>query len=143
MASVRTKNTKPEVRLRKALHRLGFRFRLHRKDLPGSPDIVFPSRRMIVFVNGCYWHGHGCQWGKLPKTRLEYWLPKIAANKERDARNLHDLKVLGWATHVVWECELRDFDTTINRVAHFLENGHYLGGEPAKGRYMGENKKGI
>ena len=120
MSSVRTKDTKPELVLRKALHGLGYRFRLHRKDLPGSPDIVFPSRRKVILVHGCYWHGHGCRWGKLPKTRLDYWQPKIEANRERDARNLSDLLSMGVTPLVVWQCELRELEDVIQRVVDFL-----------------------
>lgn len=122
MASVNTKNTKPEMAIRRALHALGFRYRLHRRDLPGSPDIVFPSRRKVVLVHGCYWHGHDCRYGKLPKTRLDYWEPKIAANRERDARNIRELESLGWRTHVVWQCEVRvDAATALRDLLIFLQ----------------------
>lgn len=120
MSSVRTKDTKPEMLLRRLLHRLGYRFRLHRRDLPGSPDIVFPSRRKVVFVNGCYWHGHECRWGKLPKSRLDYWGPKIEANRERDERHTRDLERLGWAALTVWQCELKQPDSAVQRVVDFL-----------------------
>jgi DNA mismatch endonuclease (patch repair protein) len=123
MSRVRAKNTKPEVVLRRALHGLGYRFRLHRKDLPGTPDIVFPSRRKVLFVHGCYWHGHECRWGKLPKSRLEYWQPKIEANRARDARHVADLERSGWAAMVVWQCELRQLQATLQQVVAFLENG--------------------
>jgi DNA mismatch endonuclease (patch repair protein) len=90
------------------LHKLGFRFRLHRGDLPGTPDIVLPRFRTALFVHGCYWHGHACRLGQLPKSNLEYWAPKIASNKERDARKQQELIDLGWNVVVVWQCELRD-----------------------------------
>ena len=92
MASVRSKNTKPEIIVRSAAHKLGFRFRIHRKDLPGNPDIVFPSRRVVIFVHGCFWHGHDCQHGKrLPITNAEYWHDKIKRNIERDTKVQREL----------------------------------------------------
>lgn len=135
MSSVRNKNTAPEVVLRRALHSLGYRFRLHRKDLPGSPDIVFPSRRKAIFVHGCYWHGHGCRWGKLPKSRLDYWTPKIEANRARDARRVDEMLRLGWAPMVVWQCELRNPDATVQRVVDFLDGSDFSGGGSELGRY--------
>jgi DNA mismatch endonuclease (patch repair protein) len=108
MRSVGTRNTGPEIVVRKLLHRLGLRFRLHRQDLPGRPDIVLPRRRTAVFVHGCFWHGHRCSKGRLPKSRPDYWIPKIAGNKRRDRRNLNSLKKLGWRPIVVWQCETRD-----------------------------------
>lgn len=107
MAAVRSKDTKPELFLRRALHALGYRYRLHRRDLPGTPDLSFPSRRAVIFVNGCFWHGHNCPAARLPKTRTGFWREKIEANRSRDAGNLQRLEVLGWRTLVVWECELR------------------------------------
>ena len=121
MSMVRQKDTKPELALRRALHRLGYRFRLHRRDLPGSPDIVFPSRKKVVFVHGCFWHGHGCRWGQLPKSRPEYWKPKIETNKERDKRALTELREAGWGPFVVWQCELRDLEGAVGRVEAFLK----------------------
>jgi DNA mismatch endonuclease, patch repair protein len=106
MASVRSANTKPELTLRRALHARGCRFRIHRRDLPGTPDLVFPSRRAVIFVNGCFWHGHYCRAGALPRTRREFWEAKISANKLRDERNITTLRQLGWRVSVVWECEL-------------------------------------
>ena len=91
--------------VRRILHRLGFRYRLHRRDLPGSPDIVFTSRRKVIFVHGCYWHGHDCRKGRLPKSRLDYWQPKIEANMKRDSRRLAELRALGWDSLIVWQCE--------------------------------------
>lgn len=122
MASVKSKNTKPEIALRSALHKLGYRFRLHRRDLPGSPDLVFPSRKKAIFVHGCFWHGHGCRWGKLPKSRLEYWGPKIAANKKRDRNKARLLRQYGWEAKTVWACQLRIENKTLNKIAEFL--GH-------------------
>lgn len=120
MSQVGQKNTKPELVLRRALHALGYRYRLHRRDLPGKPDIVFPSRRKAIFVHGCFWHGHGCKWGKLPKSRLDYWVDKIETNRERDKKAMRDLEAEGWEAIVVWQCELRDLASTINRVELFL-----------------------
>lgn len=122
MSKVGQKNTKPELALRRALHGLGYRFRLHRRDLPGSPDIVFPSRTKVVFVHGCFWHGHGCRWGRLPKSRPEYWQPKIETNKERDRRALTELQEAGWEPLVVWQCELRDLEGAVGRVEGFLKS---------------------
>src|SRR5262245_61627638 len=107
MARVGGKNTTPEWQVRRIVHSLGYRYRLHRRELPGSPDLVFPSRRKIIFVHGCFWHGHGCRWGKLPKTKLEYWAPKIEANRVRDDRKTKELRALGWRILPVWQCELR------------------------------------
>lgn len=115
-------DTAPEMLVRKALHRLGFRYHLHRKDLPGSPDLVFPSRGKAIFVHGCFWHGHGCRWGRLPKTKLEYWAPKIEANRARDARKQSELHRAGWKSLVVWQCELRNPDGALGRIMAFLDD---------------------
>ncbi len=96
----------PELRVRQVAHRLGYRFRLHRKDLPGKPDLVFPGRRMALFVNGCFWHRHaGCTLARLPKSRLEFWEPKLEGNRQRDFEVHEKLRVLGWNPAVIWECE--------------------------------------
>lgn len=109
MASVRSKNTKPEMRVRKTAHRIGYRYRLHRKDLPGKPDLVFPSRKIALFVHGCFWHGHPCNRGdRMPATNVEYWREKIARNQRRDNANLLRLRELGWTPVVVWECQTLD-----------------------------------
>ncbi len=108
MQANRSKDTTPEMAVRKMLHAAGYRFRLHRRDLPGKPDVVFTGRHKIVEIRGCFWHGHGCTpLGLLPRTRTEYWLPKIAANRERDARTLAGLAAAGWDVMEVWECHLR------------------------------------
>lgn len=107
MSGIRSKNTKPELTLRKQLHHLGLRYRLHVSSLPGRPDLVFPKRRAVVFVHGCFWHGHACPLFRLPKTRSEWWRAKIAKNKESDSKSLVELKTLGWRSMVVWECSLR------------------------------------
>lgn len=107
MAGIKGSNTKPEIYLRQMLHRAGFRFRLHRKDLPGRPDIVLPKYKTAIFVNGCFWHGHkDCKHFRLPKSRTEFWKGKIESNIARDKRNLALLKKSGWNPIVVWECKL-------------------------------------
>ena len=109
MALVRGRDTKPEMRVRKSLHAAGLRYRLHVRELPGKPDLVFPSRRVAVFVNGCFWHRHlGCRAARLPKSRLDFWGPKLAGNVERDERNRAALEEAGWCVMVIWECETRD-----------------------------------
>ena len=108
MSGIGGKNTKPELLVRKALFAAGFRFRLHRKDLPGRPDVVLPSRRVVVFVHGCFWHAHqGCRYAKSPATRREFWEAKLASNVERDRRATKALLSAGWRVLVVWECATR------------------------------------
>lgn len=121
MQSVKTKDTGPEQLVRKALFAAGYRYRLHRKDLPGKPDIVFPSCKKAIFVHGCFWHGHGCSKGKLPKSRTEYWGPKIEANRQRDERNVETLQCAGWDVLVVWQCELSDRASAFERIARFVD----------------------
>ena len=123
MSQVGSKDTKPEMVVRRALHRLGYRYRLHRRDLPGSPDLVFPSRRKVIFVHGCFWHGHGCRWGRLPRSRSEYWKLKVETNRERDIRNLAALAERGWKAITVWQCELKQPRETLDRIVAFLD-GH-------------------
>jgi DNA mismatch endonuclease, patch repair protein len=121
MARIRKTDTKPEMLVRQMLHALGYRFRLHRRDLPGNPDIVFPSRRKVVLVHGCFWHQHDCRLGaKKPRARPEYWHPKLQRNKERDARNLTALEAAGWSTLTVWECELSDTRALEGHLREFL-----------------------
>lgn len=111
MAGFKSKNTKPEILVRRALHRLGYRFRLHRRDLPGKPDIVLPKYRTAILVHGCFWHQHdGCRDARMPKTRQEYWTEKFRRNAERDAATVATLAGLGWNVEVIWECEARDKD---------------------------------
>lgn len=107
MSRIRGKDTKPEMLLRRGLHARGFRFRLHRRDLPGCPDLVFPQYHAVIFVNGCFWHGHDCPMFKLPATRTEFWAAKIAGNRARDAHALEGLAMLGWKALVLWECTLK------------------------------------
>ncbi|WP_444448534.1 very short patch repair endonuclease [Pseudomonas kurunegalensis] len=109
MRAVRRAHTKPEVLVRKAMHALGLRFRLHAKSLPGSPDIVLAKHHAVVFVHGCFWHRHpGCKYATTPKTRQEFWIPKFEGNVARDARKEAQLQELGWRVLIVWECETRD-----------------------------------
>ena len=107
MAGIKSKNTKPELIVRKDLHSRGFRFRLHRRDLPGRPDIVMPKYRTAIFVHGCFWHGHDCRTFKWPKTREDFWRTKIEGNRSRDAAALAELTELGWHVEFIWECDLR------------------------------------
>jgi DNA mismatch endonuclease (patch repair protein) len=121
MARIRKVNTKPELIVRKLLHRLGFRYLLYRRELPGNPDIVFPGRKKVILVHGCFWHRHDCPWGrKVPTSNRDYWLPKLRRNRARDKRNLIKLKALGWTPLTVWECELSDVDSLSARLVQFL-----------------------
>lgn len=121
MSRVRKKNTKPEVLVRQLLHTMGYRFRLYYRNLPGTPDIVFPGRKKVIFVHGCFWHRHsGCKKTTTPKTRQAFWTAKFASNVVRDARKLAQLHELGWATMVVWECEMHGADLQ-KRLRKFLE----------------------
>lgn len=106
MARIRSKGTTPEMRVRKILHAKGLRYRLHRHDLPGRPDIVLPRHQLIVFVHGCFWHGHACSRSHVPRSNLEYWLPKITRNKQRHQRTVRALRRMGWSVAVVWECQI-------------------------------------
>lgn len=122
MSLVRAKDTQPELLVRQLVHGLGFRYRLHRADLPGKPDLVFGPRKKIIFVHGCFWHGHeGCSKGRLPKSRLEYWGPKLEENKQRDRLNLDDLRKMGWAVLVLWQCELKDTERLTKCIVRFLD----------------------
>src|SRR5436853_5597255 len=105
MRLIRSKDTKPEMVVRKMVHSLGYRYALHRCDLPGRPDLVFAIRRKVIFVHGCFWHGHNCRLGRVPKSRLSYWLPKIEGNQGRDLRNLQKLRRQGWKCLILWECQ--------------------------------------
>jgi len=121
MSQIKTKGTAPELALRSALHSAGFRFRLHRKNLPGKPDIILPKYKCVIFVHGCFWHGHTCKRGaRVPHTHREYWERKIAANSKRDAENLTQLEMAGWQPMVVWECELRDLPALQAKLTGFL-----------------------
>lgn len=121
MARIGPRDTLPELRVRSLLHRLGYRFRLHRRDLPGTPDIALPGRAKAIFVHGCFWHGHTCKVGKMPKTRTAYWGPKIVANRKRDARKRRQLTAVGWRSIVVWECETKDEIRLARKLGRFLD----------------------
>ena len=122
MAAVGSKDTEPELKLRKMLHALGYRYRLHDARLPGKPDIVFARRRAAVFVNGCFWHRHeGCRYATTPKTDTDFWQSKFEANKARDKRNIVALKRLGWRVAVVWQCQLKSPQKVLSRVVRFLD----------------------
>jgi DNA mismatch endonuclease (patch repair protein) len=123
MSLVKTRDTSAETRVRSLVHGLGYRYALHKKGLPGKPDLAFVSRRKIVFVHGCFWHGHGCRCGRLPKSKLSYWRPKIQANKRRDRRNCRALRTAGWRILVVWQCQIKRPQILGKRVVEFLEDG--------------------
>ena len=123
MARIRGKDTQPELAVRRLLHRLGYRFRLHRRSLPGTPDIVLPTRRKVVFVNGCFWHGHKtCKVGGIPKTRTTFWTEKLVRNRRRDAQKVKALRAAGWSVAIVWECQTRPskLDGLERRLRRFL-----------------------
>lgn len=121
MRAVRSRDTTPERIVRRAVTALGYRYRLHKAALPGKPDLVFVSRRKVIFVHGCFWHGHDCKRGaREPKTNEDYWITKVQRNRERDARSLEALGEKGWSALVVWECETRNHDEVNARLALFL-----------------------
>jgi DNA mismatch endonuclease (patch repair protein) len=129
MSRVRGKNTRPEIALRRLIHLMGFRYRLHGRGLPGKPDLVFASRRKAIFLHGCFWHRHeNCALARLPKSRLDFWLPKLDGNRERDRRVQGELLALGWDLLVVWECELRDGVELRHRIQKFLGKNPESGG---------------
>ena len=123
MSHVSGKNTKPEITIRKIAHSLGYRFRLHKKELPGKPDIVFPKYKKVIFINGCFWHGHkNCNRSKLPTTNIKFWLEKIEGNKKKDKSNYIRLKKLGWDYLVIWQCGITKRNTKIleTKISKFL-----------------------
>ena len=125
MAAIGSKDTAPELAVRRLLHALGFRFRLHRRDLPGTPDIVLPGRRKAIFVHGCFWHGHpGCRFATRPATRPEFWAEKIGRNQTRDRIAVARLRRLGWSVATVWECSLRRPEHVAARLYRFLNSGY-------------------
>ena len=124
MSRIGPKHSKAEVTLRRLIHGLGYRFRLHVRDLPGCPDVVLPGRRKVIFLHGCFWHRHhGCSRASNPKSRLEYWLPKFERTVARDAKNQEQLADLGWDVMVVWECETKDPQSLLPRLVLYLETG--------------------
>lgn len=120
MRAIRSKDMAPELAVRRLVHGLGYRFRLHKKDLPGKPDLVFASRRKVIFVHGCFWHFHNCGEGHVPKSNRDYWLSKLQRNQSRDAKNRRLLKQQGWQSLVIWECEARRDDNSRKRITAFL-----------------------
>lgn len=122
MRAVKDRDTKPEMIVRRLVHGMGYRYRLHRKDLPGKPDLVFPRRQKIIFVHGCFWHQHECRRGsRVPKSNREYWKIKLQRNKQRDAFNKKKLEEMGWDTFVIWECETHAMDSLEKRIKSFVE----------------------
>lgn len=123
MQANRSQDTKPEMRVRQLVHGMGFRYRLHRRDLPGCPDLVFPSRKKAIFVHGCFWHQHcGCRRAHAPRSRLEYWRPKLQRNQMRDVAAQIALQASGWNVAVVWECETADVEQLIQRLKSFIDS---------------------
>lgn len=123
MRAIRSKDMKPEVAVRSLAHAMGYRFRLHRKDLPGKPDLVFPRHRAVVFVHGCFWHQHpspSCKDARLPKSNADYWMPKLERNQERDAEHETALKAKGWRVLVIWECQTKDKSALRQTLQAFL-----------------------
>ncbi|MBR8314249.1 DNA mismatch endonuclease Vsr [Burkholderia dolosa] len=123
MSRIKGRNTKPELIVRSLIHRMGYRYRLHGKGLPGRPDLVFAKRRKVIFVHGCFWHRHeGCRLARLPKSRLDFWRPKLEANAERDKEVERRLTELGWKVLTIWECEVKDEVVLTLRVRAFLDD---------------------
>jgi DNA mismatch endonuclease (patch repair protein) len=123
MRMVRSKGSKVELRVRRLIHSLGFRYRLHVRSLPGQPDIVFPAKHKVILVHGCFWHRHaGCRLARLPKSKQEYWVPKLEANRTRDEENVRQLQALGWAVMVIWECQasVQHCADLADPIGHFL-----------------------
>jgi DNA mismatch endonuclease (patch repair protein) len=123
MSRIRGKNTSLEMKVRSLVYRLGYRYRLHRKDLAGTPDLVFPGRRSVIFVHGCFWHGHHCARAALPSSNCQFWEKKIGRNKERDSRALEQLLCDGWKVLTVWQCETKDESVLQDRLVEFLGAG--------------------
>lgn len=127
MQAVKSKDTKPELIVRRLLHSLGYRYRLHRKDLPGKPDIVFSGRKKVIFIHGCFWHGHNCKRGnRTPATNIKYWKTKIERNVQRYSKQVSLLEESGWTVLTVWECELKDIEALNKKLVAFLDNKGYF-----------------
>lgn len=121
MSRIRSKDTAPEMTVRRLVHAMGYRYRLHRKDLPGKPDLTFPKLKAVIFVHGCFWHGHeGCRKSVVPKSNISFWEAKIKYNRSRDAQNVQKLVDSGWRILTIWECETRDLETLSTRIRTFL-----------------------
>ncbi|MCB1776949.1 MAG: DNA mismatch endonuclease Vsr, partial [Candidatus Competibacteraceae bacterium] len=124
MRAVKGYDTGPEMTIRRLVFSMGYRYRLHRNDLPGKPDLVFPARRKIIFIHGCFWHGHDCRRGaRMPKSNCEYWEKKITGNRERDGQHYKHLIQQGWNVHVIWECQIKNLDVCAARIKEFLKEG--------------------
>ncbi|MCO6407295.1 very short patch repair endonuclease [Hoeflea alexandrii] len=124
MAAIRSKDTKPEMIVRRLVHSHGYRYRLHRKELPGKPDLVFGPRKKVIFVHGCFWHQHNdpdCLDGRLPKSRLDYWLPKLERNQQRDSSNQRSLESSGWKVLIIWDCETKEIAALEMKIKAFLD----------------------
>jgi DNA mismatch endonuclease (patch repair protein) len=120
MSKVRSKNTSPELAVRKLVFSLGYRYHLHAKNLPGKPDLVFPGRKKVIFVHGCFWHYHDCKIGHIPKSRLDYWEPKLMTRRKKDTSNAATLMESGWGVLVIWECEIKDQEKLRQIICEFL-----------------------
>lgn len=120
MRAIRSQHMKPEMIVRQLIHGMGYRYRLHQRDLPGKPDLVFSSRKKVIFVHGCFWHSHECGTAHKPKSNLGYWIPKLGRNKERDAENVVKLEMQGWRVFTVWECETKNHETLKQKLLCFL-----------------------
>jgi DNA mismatch endonuclease, patch repair protein len=123
MSRIRSKNTSPELAVRRLVFGMGYRYRLHGKQLPGKPDLVFAGRKKVIFVNGCFWHGHkGCRYARIPKTRIDFWKTKMRKNRARDRKNIALLEVNGWHVLTIWQCELKNIETLKSKLYEFIEN---------------------
>lgn len=123
MRAVKSRDTTPEMIVRRLVHSMGYRYRLHRKDLPGKPDLTFQPRRKVIFVHGCFWHGHDCKRGaRIPKTNRDYWETKIASNRERDQQHNEELMREGWHTLIVWECQTKELQAIAGQIKSFLDD---------------------
>jgi len=135
MSRVKSKDTAPEMIVRRLLHAMGYRYRLHSKMMPGKPDLVFAGRKKVIFIHGCFWHGHDCKRGaRIPSTRPDYWLAKVGRNKDRDARNVSSLEQAGWSVLTVWECELKDRVALVDKLTQFLGGPSSFGLPPPAGQ---------
>ena len=125
MSNIRAKGMKPEMAVRRLVHSLGYRYRLHRKDLPGKPDLVFASRKKVIFVHGCFWHQHenkSCKIARRPQSNRHYWVPKLKRNAERDAENQTALSTLGWEVLIIWECQLTPIEGLVEQIQNYLDH---------------------
>ena len=123
MSKISGKNTKPELKLRSALHKKGFRYRLHSKNLPGKPDLCFPKYKTVIFINGCYWHRHDCKKGRsMPSSNIEFWQKKFETNVERDIKNISELERQGWNVIIAWECELKNIQRVVDTITERLKH---------------------